>query len=166
MQKFLMDFFSTAGAVVLNKKTKGPDSKVERGETVVGVLPDELKRFSIALRQAREAMRKECPQVHEKIEAILTAGPSRMKTGDLEAVEQHLLAHKRQDLLADIFWQAVTQAFPRLVLSQGEMGIREGWKVVTSPPARQCPRVQVIDLSRIPIPPGFAEALLRGLGGD
>jgi hypothetical protein len=161
MQRLLMDFFSTAGAVILDEKG-APSRKVGEGEAVVGILPDDLKRLYVALQEAEKALNEECGKVHGPMEAVLVKGPFAMSDADKDVLRQHTLAHNQQELLADIFWASVEKAFPQLAFPPMGKGLRVGWQVVSTP--RRESRLHVIDLGMIPVPADLLEALKAELG--
>jgi len=135
MQQYLKDLLLKIEAVDPSNGVPEPEREVKGDEKVVGVMPDKLKRIYAVFCASCDDMRERCDRVHDRLEEMTTKSPAEAKPEDLEIARSHTIAHKRHELLADIFWQAVDETFAeQLVLSKETVGIRKGWQVVTAPP--------------------------------
>jgi len=104
---------------------------VEGGvEEVVGVLSDDLKRMYIAVRRFYDENMSRCKEVHDQLEEMVSKKEP-LDEKDLLFVQAHMLDHKKRDFVMTAFWIAVREAFPKTIFKSDNVGIRDGWKVVT-----------------------------------
>ena len=131
MQQFLQDVFARAKAVHLNNGVPTPTEKVEKGDTVFGVLPDDLKRLYVVYDTHRDELARQCEATHDLIEEAKKKRKSEVKPEDMAIIQQHMLEHNKHELLGTIFWDSVKMVFPELVTTTQSIAIREGWQIVT-----------------------------------
>lgn len=108
---------------VTNDEVDGAEPDVEPGpeDNVVGILPEDLRKFS-ALRA----------KYHERIRGlgaeILALPDKNVSERDLKIQEMQLL-EEQADIINNIFWMSCRNGFAELRLKDS-IGIRKGWKVV------------------------------------
>ena len=138
MQKFLEELCAKLMAVVLNEKSPQPEGEVGKGETVVGVLPDDLKRLWIVHHTLRLEMAEKCAVAHKVMRGMIVAllEDEQPSASDTEFAIAHKQEHERWNIIDDmydkLFWQGVREAFPSIALSP-KIGLRGDWQVVRCP---------------------------------
>src|SRR3989338_3816817 len=144
MSRFIRELLTKADAVDPTG-VAGPSLKVADGETVVGVLPDELRMFWAVRRDMNLAFMAEVDSVvvEEKREMGSRANePSpglkaRMKANNAQA--EYLNA------VGDVFWASVRHEFPALA-GKDNIGIRAGWEVVWFPKSLEA-TIRIVEIS-------------------
>ena len=129
---FLWEELTEAARNVRLAKVESPNYKVEEGETVVGVLPAELKALYVVCSGMRRGLERSCEATHKEIHQAVE-NSSKLDKSEKERIlriaKEHGLAHLKYDAVGEFFWANVRLAFPE---SLGKsIGIREDWKVVT-----------------------------------
>jgi len=109
------------------------DKEVEKGEKVLGVLSENLKRLSFVLSHHRAATAAECQKTHSLMEKV-TLSRKKPSQKDMGILQEHVLDHVVSDAIAELFWASVKEEFPEAVLCQHGIGIRKGWKIVSLKP--------------------------------
>ncbi len=126
------------------KNVKFPE-KVGEGETVVGTLPDYLKRFFGLMLQTAAQVKTEQGKIRLEYERLnadfnnyhLDAAAhdetvcSEKRRILIETANRHNSMTKELEALRDIFWKMVRVEFDLHLVS--DIGIREGGQVVTIP---------------------------------
>ncbi|MCX6760222.1 MAG: hypothetical protein NTW46_02670 [Candidatus Nealsonbacteria bacterium] len=130
--KLLQQWLKRAKAVDLSDGTLAPKSKVEKGEKVIGVLPDELKRFYAVYDASADELDAAHVQIEAEIDAVKDPKDATREKADDIAL-RHELCHTRHEIVWNFFWGNVRLAFPEII-SERSIGIRKGWKVVVMPP--------------------------------
>jgi hypothetical protein len=102
-------------------------SKPEKGEEVLGTVPDELKKFFAVLDARRAKLSSECDVAHDQ---LLTMKPGAERDA---LCEKHELEHLQLDLIKDLFWLCLREAFPRSLRQSGKINLRDNWQVTFSP---------------------------------
>lgn len=128
MSRFMRELLAKADAVDPTG-VAGPSLKVADGETVVGVLPDELR----ALWAVQDGM---LLAFMAEVDSIVAEEKREKGTGANEpspALKARLEASKAQseclDTAAGVFWTSVRYEFPALA-GKDNIGVRTGWEVV------------------------------------
>ena len=120
-------------AVKLGKNTPSPKGELEEGDKVVGILPLRLKKFNVVLSEICKEMAKECADDRHRALKLLATPVSEAKPEDLAFMAQHLLLHRRVDVVSELFWQDVRESFPEIA-GAPSIGLRKDWQLVTSKP--------------------------------
>ena len=114
------------------------ESEVEKGEIVVGELPDNLKMLYIASMELGNELQTQCNEFHPRVEKLAKkyakSNPNRPKEIDLDdlaLLQGHDLEHRKKDLFMDHFWICAEKAFVKHRFHDNNIGLRKGWKVVT-----------------------------------
>ena len=141
--EFLQGLAARIMAVRPGTGTMEPAAEVQEGEMVVGELPDDLKAVYAVLSNSRWAMREQCKTVDRRLEELRRTPPSEIKPGDRGFVAEHKLLHKQTEIIGDIFWHGVREAFPGLATAKS-IGLRKGWKVIIAQPQ---PPVEIMELA-------------------
>jgi hypothetical protein len=105
----------------------GPETEVQDGETVLGVVPDDLRALSEIRNRISMDMRRGCDMVHK-----LFNNPddySNLSAENKVVVNDHLLVHETVDVLDEMFWYGVKKAIPEALRVDG-IRVRKDWKVV------------------------------------
>ena len=144
MQQFLRDFFEEVETVDLdNGVTHEPSAKFDKKrETLVGVMPNHLKRFFVAYSQFCEDTQKHRDEDREKLVAIGNKPRSEATAEELALVQLHVALHLKTDIVQDLFWLAVKETFPALLITPDVVGLRSGWRVVTFP--QEKPQIEAV----------------------
>ena len=109
-----------------------PEREVAQNETVVGILPDDLRVLYGCLVESAAELEMECLYIHDRTLAIV----AKLLSGGRVTLEQNLLAechmllHMNHKIITDIFQYGVKKAFPGLVFESNSIDVRRGWKVV------------------------------------
>lgn len=125
----LKEIIGGIDAIVLNGEIYlGPKGEVKDGETVIGVLPDYLKKFYL-FREELHKFTLVCGEQLKRLSHMATFS-SEVLTEDLEflANEKALLENKLA-LVEFLFWIEVRHEFsqpPEL-----DVGVRQEWQVVS-----------------------------------
>ena len=137
------------------KKVVKPKGRVKKGEEVVGAMSDELKQIWAVYSASYDAVHSQCTAVDQ----ILHNGKKkRNKAEDAALIEEHHIAHNRHDIVDEIFWEAICEAFPEKLLATKKLiGIRSGFKVVLSPNEDED------HMFGIPIPRALANIISDGI---
>lgn len=105
-----------------------PDTEVQDGETVLGVVPDDLRAlFEIRNRISRD-LKGGCNKVHQLFHE--PNGYSNLSAENKAVVNDHILGHEKVDILDEMFWYGVKKAIPEAILAANGLGLRKDWKVV------------------------------------
>jgi hypothetical protein len=155
MEQLLKDLLDRMGKVDLAAGIPIQMKEVEEGEVVAGILSDDLKRFFIVFNQMGDELANECEKAHGLVDKLL-ADPSIADAAETKAVVlRHNSLHKRQDVLAELFWQGVKEQFPEAAASADKIVLRKDWQVAMSREQSEDPLIELISLG----------ALLGALGG-
>lgn len=125
-----------------------PAGKVESGEKVVGVLPDHLRRFYIAVLTMNRDVKATCEKVHARFQSQQDAGvkPSQLTAEEKKLLYEHAVQHEWIDQVSQLFWLEVTNEFPELVMPGFGKGLRQGWQVVSWNPIHEATRSLITTL--------------------
>jgi hypothetical protein len=129
----MSDLMKKIEAVKLDKNIPAPQEELREGETVVGILPDGLKKIFVFLDNLSEESQKEYRASRECIDSLikkLSDSPSKMKPEEKSIMVNYTLAYRRCEFVSDLFWHGVKEEFPKTVLTPYNIGLRKGWKVV------------------------------------
>lgn len=127
--QLLRELLEKIEAVNLSNGSPVPEAELEEGEKVVGVMPGDLRRFYAVYYNSYDELTKRCKQAHQRLKKIVEIGS--IDPEDIVFSRQHVLEHKRQELVRALFWHSVEEAFPDLILNGESVGIRKDWQVVT-----------------------------------
>ena len=162
MQQFLSDLLARVVAVDLSKAVS-PDLELEEGETLIGELPDALKKAWVVRQELGGELLKQCEAAHKRVIELMTGKllGNEMKTEDKVFIRQHVLAHKPQELVSSLFWHSIEEAFSEAEATDGAAAIalRKNWQVVATPSRRSMSRIEVIEMGSFRMPSSLAEAL-------
>ena len=157
MSRFMEELLAKERAVDVTT-IAGPSEAVAEGETVVGVLPDELRALwavRVNFFTAHKAEAASFDAEAEKEKGAGARGPSPALKARFDAQLGYLEA------VGDVFWGSVRYEFPALA-GKDNIGVRAGWKVVWF----EHPDAGKIVLEIVGIPhkhgskPGFLDVLL------
>jgi len=125
---------------------EGREHKVKPSEKALGILPPELQSFYTLFRQNDAKVNELQRQAGRKVDA-LGKNPT---NEDIDAiVEEVALPLCRNAAIAEMFWSCVRAAIPGAAASVN-LGIREGWQVVTYKDApRHSVSVSIIPMGNI-----------------
>jgi hypothetical protein len=131
VEQWLKDLAERIAAANPRSRAFAPKDKVKRGDKVIGVLPPDLRKLYVVVRESLHAT-WEIPVPDEEIDAQL----SRMVKGtetdeDFRTAGEKLLAQSEHELICHIFWEAVRREFPDKFMFTPFGFIRAGWHVVT-----------------------------------
>lgn len=132
--KFLREVLERAQGAKFKDSDLAPEGKVQAGEEMLGELPDELKRFYVAMLVFNKEVEARCAELHEWAEKLLQEsrnGDREVQTADRLKIQQHTLDHQRMDLFRRCFWHQVREAFPKQIIRDDNLALRKGWQVVT-----------------------------------
>ncbi|MFA5272158.1 MAG: hypothetical protein WC412_07490 [Candidatus Omnitrophota bacterium] len=117
-----------------------PETSVEDGEEVIGILPDDLKPLWAVM---KETMKK-VEDLHERIRIRFEEVGGDLKTFSKEekkaVVLEHVIAENEQELVHTCFWNSVRHAFPAHA-TESLIGLRKDWQVIVGRPK---PRISPI----------------------
>lgn len=130
MTEFLRAFLDRVDAVVLNDKTPGPTKEVAPGDIGIGILPEELRRWFIAMKNFEAEVRAECDKNHGRIRVIQAKSAASTSDEEKAFVRAHFLLHSQVETVSHLFWTGVCDAFPEATAGRA-LDIRKGWNVVT-----------------------------------
>lgn len=118
-----------------NMNSMEPEERIVKTDRFVGTLSEPLRRL-YAIRHIRaEQLRKVCEASHDRMKRIMKQQDiSAASDADRQFATEHILAHKRQDLIDNEFWQAVREEFPLTLIMAGDLTIRKDFKVVMARP--------------------------------
>lgn len=148
MQRFLKDLLEKIEAVDLANTLHVPDGEVEDGEKVVGILPDDMKRFYVVFSDSIDELTERVEDEQERLEELVAKPVSEFTPEDHTFAQQHVLARKKQEIVKDLFWLGVENAFPELTLV-GSMGVRKDWQVVSC--RRRVSPIEIVSMGLIRI---------------
>jgi len=151
MKKFLEDLFARIEKVNL-RGLRPALEEIEsvKGVRIIGILPDNLKKFWAVVNAEGDALDKECESAHRRMEKMFEPMAKR-SPGDLKFAQEHILRHGRHEVAVSLLWQEIKETFPESFLSRGSIGVRTGWKVVIVPPqGPSLPGVEVIGIIELP----------------
>lgn len=131
--KLLAGMLERIQAVNLKSSDGEPAIAVRQGEVVLGVLPDNLKRVYLALRAFKQESEVRCTELHAWADGLTAkySGADEVELEDHLKLQRHTLDHERVEFFRKYFWLEVKDAFAKYVLWDGNVALREGWKVVT-----------------------------------
>ncbi len=143
---FLVQDILNRAAKISASDVNAPDAKVEKGDKVIGKLPNELKGLWAVLTAATEKLKKFHDQLHELDQTSLNTQEAR------EISESDSALHLEHDVAHCCFWNSVRYFFLEFAREEC-IGLREGWKVVICPlPPSSDPLEQLLDgLMGIPV---------------
>jgi hypothetical protein len=106
----------------LDGKPFEPNNEVKKDEHVVGIAdPDVRKLYSLAMQWQKSSM-----------ETAVAARFINKRNEQEESFETAAILQKKSELLMEIFWVSLKEAFN--LWDKSSIGVREGWKVVWSEP--------------------------------
>lgn len=160
MQKFLKSFSASIGAVDLSKIIS-PGAEPEKGETLIGELPDELKKFYVLVDADTAELNKLRDGAYDRIVQLHVVGRENFAPADQKFMSECALAYKRHELIDALFWQAVKEAFSEVVLATGHIAIilRKNWQVVACSAQPRYSGIEFIPMFGLG---GWARAVERG----
>jgi hypothetical protein len=106
----------------------GPDTEVQDGETVLGVVPDDLRALSEIRNRISKDLKAGCEKVHQL--AHEPNGYNNLSPENKAVVNDHILGHEKVDILDEMFWYGVKKAIPEAIFAASGLGLRKDWKVV------------------------------------
>jgi len=130
MLKHLRQLVEDANAVVLDNEKFQPEGEMMPGDIPLGILPDDIKKLWVVVRRRSDKLSKECDKIHGTLKVLAAKAPTAVTEKDKELIQQHTALHSRQEVLSEVFWQAVKEAFPQTFILPGSIGLRKGWQVV------------------------------------
>lgn len=160
MSRFMEELLGKVHAVDPST-VAGPPEAVAEGETVVGVLPDELRAFWTVRHGIFLAHdEKEAASIDAEVEAEKETGAD----GPSPALKARLEASAAQseylEAVSTVFWASVRHEFPGLA-GKDNIGVRAGWKVVWYKGSGGPVVVEVVEISLGHRPKqGFLDVLL------
>ena len=128
--ELLRDLLGELSAVDITDSDHQPERKVQEGEVVLGILPNQLKKLYVVLSKSIDKLEEECGKIDRMKLEILQMPDSRATDYELEVLQKHDLAHEWHKIIGLLFWHGVKRIFS----SMGTTGLREGWQVVKLPP--------------------------------
>lgn len=123
MKELLKKFFEELGMFVDFEAQSEPDSKVEKGEKVIGEMNDLEK----GLYNFIEQKNKEHKEIEEK--AVLLADQKKKEKEKAKLVADHAKNHRVTEIVRKIMWASIEGRFQTSEESTG-MGIRKDFKIV------------------------------------
>jgi hypothetical protein len=114
----------TDGELVAGFDDVGP------GQTIIGTLPEQLRRRFAVLVESRDQMNALNVQLQEKINSLREAGELTAGLLDSIRLESEMARHRHQEIY-DLFWGAVRRTMPRAFEAKG-LGICKEWQVVAT----------------------------------
>lgn len=127
MFKQLQDLLQQIPTVDVSAIT-GPGTEVQDGETVLGVVPDDLRALSEIRNRISRDLKGGCDRVHQLFHE--PNGYSNLSAENKAVVNDHILGHEKVDILDEMFWYGVKKAIPEAILVANGLGLRKDWKVV------------------------------------
>jgi len=133
-------------AVDLSNGAQEPEEEVKDGETVVGIMPDDLKKFFVVRGKLIDEMNLKCEEVSRRLTEIFAElmpnlseiiGTStselleQLDPEDLFFLQLHELDLMWMDIVNRLFWYAVKETFPQTAITYDNIAIRKGWQIVT-----------------------------------
>jgi hypothetical protein len=106
----------------------GPSTEVQDGETVLGVVPDDLKALSEIRNRISDDLKEGCELVHQLFHE--PNGYDNLSPENKAVVNDHILGHEKVDILDEMFWYGVKKAIPEAILAANGLGLRKDWKIV------------------------------------
>lgn len=99
-----------------------PTAEVGKKDHVVGVADEDIRKlYGLAMQWDKVAM-----------ETAIAARYVNNRADQEQSAERALMLHKKSELLMDLFWASLKDAFD--LWQKPSVGIREGWKIVWSEP--------------------------------
>ena len=108
---------------------KSPEYEVQDGETVVGVLPDDLKRLYVVYMGTKEKARVVYARLSKEVNE---AGDDITEEKKKSVTHKYVPVRLEEDLVGREFWTSVRFEFPQV--GDEDIGLRAGWQVVTIDP--------------------------------
>jgi hypothetical protein len=139
MSVFLADLSREIEEVVLDDKAPAPQDELKDDDIVAGVLPDDLKKLFVVLFRSDKELVGQCESTHERLEKMRAMSRDEVTPGHEAFAFQHFLAHQRVNLIGELFWHGVREAFP-YISGVASIDLRKNWMVVTQKPALDCER--------------------------
>ncbi len=117
------------------KDAVGPDNPMEKGDRIIGVMSDGLKRLWLVLSVALASFETVADEVQTWIKPYHDEKKSPPKNEERRMKEKYFLTKEYAELAAQIFWASVHAEFPETV---GEnVGTRDDWQMVIADPLAQ-----------------------------
>jgi hypothetical protein len=107
-----------------------PSDGVSEGETVLGELPDELKKFYTVLLAEADNLERTLKKLGDEFEELRSIGTDFGTEKEAGFLQRYNIAHLRYSMVNLIFWNAVLRHFPDPIQAHNDLNIRKGWKVV------------------------------------
>jgi hypothetical protein len=110
------------------------DVEVRQSDKLVGDLPEDLRKLYAFYSNLVDKTNRTIDQLKQKFREVIAANIVTRNRAAIDeakkALDQQIeLFRLKTDLVSDIFFTSVRQAFPEIA-SEPEIGLRAGWKVV------------------------------------
>lgn len=125
--KFLDTLLEEIGSIDMSNVV-GIEDPVAENETVIGELPDELKRLHTYLRELSEQLAQKIDELKKQFESTPQDEIARIMEELRKNSDEITAIKSRFALIHTLFWQEVGEEFPSA--SDKNVGIRDGFKVV------------------------------------
>ena len=135
---FLNKLLGMLGEVSLNN-VLSPATELERGDKVVGILPDDLKKLYWVAEFTEHKFATLGTETSKKFGNLSKEELEKQKDAVTKGYENILVASKEFDATINLFWSSVRLQFPSTIRAMN-IGLRKDWQVVTVDPRETAKR--------------------------